>query len=94
MTQPKLCWRETEETVEELNLVLRGWANYFRLGAVSQAYRAVDNHTRYRLRQWLCAKHKTHGQGRNRFPNENLYGKLGLFCMGEFSTNLPWARAK
>ena len=27
MTQAKLCWRETEEVVGELNLVLRGWAN-------------------------------------------------------------------
>jgi RNA-directed DNA polymerase len=94
ITQPKLCWRETEEVVGELNLVLRGWANYFRLGAVSKAYRAVDSHARYRLRQWLCGKHKVYGQGRNRFPDEHLYGKLGLFCLSEFSTNLPWARAK
>jgi len=94
MTQPKLCWRETEEVVGELNLVLRGWANYFRLGAVSKAYRAADSHARYRVRQWLCCKHKAYGQGRNRFPNEYLYGKLGLFSLSEFSTNLPWARAK
>ncbi|MHB1857975.1 MAG: group II intron maturase-specific domain-containing protein [Acidobacteriaceae bacterium] len=33
-------------------------ANYFRLGPVSKAYRAVDRHARKRLRQWLCAKHK------------------------------------
>ena len=93
MTQAKLCWRETEEVVGELNLVLRGWANYFRLGAVTKAYRAVDGHARYRLRQWLCCKHKAYGQGRNRFPDEYLYGKLGLFCLSEFSTNLPWAKA-
>jgi len=55
MTQAKQCWRETQEVVGELNLVLRGWANYFRLGAVSKAYRAVDGHVRYRLRQWLCS---------------------------------------
>jgi len=35
-----------------------GWANYFCLGPVSQAYSAVDFHARRRLRRWLCDKHK------------------------------------
>src|ERR1700752_2103373 len=47
MTQHKWCWRETEELVRELNLVLKGWGNYFQLGAVSKTYRALDIHTRY-----------------------------------------------
>ena len=93
MTQPKWCWKETEELVGELNLVLRGWGNYFQLGAVSKAYRVVDNHTRYRLRQWLCHKHKVGGQGRNRFKDEYLYQKLGLLHLERFSTTLPWAKA-
>lgn len=93
MTQHKWCWRETEELVGELNLVLRGWGNYFQLGAVSKAYRAVDCHTRYRLRQWLCQKHKVRGYGRTRFKDEYLYEKLGLFHLARFSTTLPWAKA-
>jgi RNA-directed DNA polymerase len=70
---------ETEELVGELNLVLKGWGNYFRLGSVSKAYRAVDGHARHRLRQWLCHKHKVKGHDRNRFKDEYLYQKLGLF---------------
>jgi RNA-directed DNA polymerase len=58
MTQRKRCWKETEELVGELNLVVKDWGNYFRLGSVSKAYRVVDSHTRHRLRQWLCHKHK------------------------------------
>ena len=93
MTQRKWCWKETEALVGELNLVVKGWGNYFRLGSVSKAYRAVDGHTRQRLRQWLCHKHKVQGQGRKRFKDEYLYQKLGLFRLEGFSTNLPWAKA-
>ena len=93
MTQRKWCWKETEALVGELNLVVKGWGNYFRLGSVSKAYRAVDGHTRHRLRQWLCHKHKVQEQGRKRFKDEYLYQKLGLFRLERFSTNLPWAKA-
>src|SRR5216683_5530964 len=42
--------------VAQLNRTMIGWANYFCLGPVSKAYRAVDRHARKRLRQWLCVK--------------------------------------
>ena len=49
---------DQEMVVAKLNRTMIGWANYFCLGPVSKAYRAVDQHARKRLRQWLCAKHK------------------------------------
>jgi hypothetical protein len=94
MTERKWCWKETQELVGALNLVVKGWGNYFRLGSVSKAYRAVDGHVRYRLRRWLCHKHKVKGQGRNCFRDEYLYQKLGLFRLARFGANLPWATAK
>jgi hypothetical protein len=42
----------------------------------------------------LCHKHKVKGQGRNRFNDEYLHEKLGLFRLMRFSTNLSWAKAK
>jgi RNA-directed DNA polymerase len=54
-------------------------SNYFRLGTVSKAYRTVDSHLRYRVRQWLCVKFKVRGQGTARFPDQHLYRKLGLY---------------
>jgi hypothetical protein len=45
------------ELIGKLNRVLKGWANYFRLGKVSQAYRAVDQHVWKRLYQWFRRKH-------------------------------------
>ena len=43
----RLLWDATA-MVHALNRKLVGWSNYFCLGPVSSAYRAVDQHTRYR----------------------------------------------
>ena len=68
-----------EQQVVQLNQKLRGWNNYFRVGTVSRAYNVVNQHVTYRLRQWLCAKHKVRGPGYSRFPDRYLYQSLGLY---------------
>jgi RNA-directed DNA polymerase len=79
--------------VTDLNRMLVGWANYFRLGPVSQAYRAIDQHARRRLRRWLCAKHKVQGQGTARFPDAYLYQVLHLAELARRTRTFPWAKA-
>src|SRR6476646_9320124 len=69
---------DVEELVGRLNKKLDGWANYFWLGQVSKAYRAVDSHARRRLRHWLCRKHRVGGRGTSRFPDAYLHQTLGL----------------
>ena len=76
-----------------LNRLLLGWANYFSLGSVSTAYRAVDTHARERLRQWLRGKHQQPGSGYTRWPNEYLYQTLGLVRLEGRTANLPCAKA-
>jgi len=78
LTRRVTCGRETSEQVARLNRLLAGWANYFRAGNVSPAYRKVDLHVRQRLRRWLCVKHKYPAGGYTRFPDQYLVQELGL----------------
>jgi RNA-directed DNA polymerase len=80
-----------EALVARLNREIIGWANYFCLGPVSKAYRAVERHTRRRLRQWLCAKHKVPGVGTKRYPDDTLHEEFGLVRLAERTASLPWA---
>ena len=93
LTSRQMTWMSAEDVVERLNRLLTGWGNYFHLGPVSKAYRAIDAHTRHRLRWWLCRKHKMGGQGTSRFPDEFLISDLGLVRLSATTRNLPWAKA-
>ena len=79
--------------VEKLNRAMLGWANYFQLGQVSPAYRAVDAHATKRLRQWLCRKHKVEAGKHVRFPDERLRDDLGLAHLCQRTASFSWAKA-
>jgi hypothetical protein len=91
MTGRRWTLKDAADRVTALNRKLIGWSNYFCLGPVSKAYRAVDRHVAHRLRQWLCAKHKVPGQGTSRFPDEYLHEQLGLVRLSVRTRNFPWA---
>jgi hypothetical protein len=93
MTRREFYWKPVGQMVEDLNRTLRGWGNYFSLGAVSRAYRAVDNHTRHRLRQWLNGKHRSQGVHPVRQPAGYLHQKLGLLRLEKTTDNVSWAKA-
>ena len=81
------------QMVEHLNRVMTGWANYYGLGQVSPAYRAIDCHAVRRLRQWLCRRHKVRSGGTVRFTDERLRQDYGLTCLGSRTKSFPWAKA-
>jgi len=82
MTGRRWVLLPVEDQVARLNRLLTGWSNYFSLGSVSAAYRAVDYHARERLRQWLCRKHGVDSRGPILFPYQHLYEVLGLVRLG------------
>jgi hypothetical protein len=78
LTSRRWLLLEPRERVGRLNRTLIVWANYFSLGSVSSAYRAVALHARGRLRWWLCNKNKQPGRETARLPDSHLYVTLGL----------------
>ena len=78
--------------VTKLNQMMDGWANYFCLGPVSKAYRAVDRHARKRLRQWLCAKHKAPWPATGKFSDASLHDRFGLVRLTGRTRSFSWAK--
>ena len=93
LTSRRWVLLEADRVVQRLNRLLAGWSNYFRLGPVSKAYKAVDKHTSSRLRRWLCCKHKQPGKGTARYPDTYLYQSLGLIRLQVRTRSFPWAKA-
>jgi len=92
MTSVRTLLKEAQVLVAELNRLLVGWANYFCLGPVSKAYRAVDAHVATRLRRWLCRKHKVASDGYSRYPDRSLTA-LGLVRLPMLRNNYLRAKA-
>ena len=84
---------EPEEVVVTLNRMMIGWANYFRLGPVSKAYRAIERHARRRFRQWLCRKHQVRWPAIRRFPDRYIDRQLGLVQLSQRTASFSWAKS-
>ena len=92
VTRRNSTQQDAKTVVGTLNRKLAGWSNYFCLGPVSKAYRAIDQHTTRRLRQWLRAKHKVKGPGTVRFSDTILHNEFGLVRLSQRTASLPWAK--
>ena len=67
------------EVVREVNPMLRGWVNYFRIAHSARAFGRVREYALCRLRRFLRRRQTRHGYGWKNVPNEFFYGTLGLY---------------
>src|SRR5215475_5229522 len=80
LTDRSGTWQDTTKLVAKLNRMLRGWANYFQVGSVSKAYRAVDSYTAVRLRGWLRFKHKVRRRRAGPIHSRTFTGTSGSYA--------------
>ena len=77
------------EVRDRLNMILRGWSNYFSHGTTVFANAAVDNYVYDRVRNLLRRRHKIGSRGGTIFPGTTVFGELGVFRLRRLSRRLP-----
>jgi len=92
-TRLQCTQQDAQAVVKTINRKLSGWSNYFCLGPVSKAYRAIDQHTTRRLRRWLSAKHKVRAGRIRRYSDDILHAEYGLIKLTQRTANFSWAKA-
>lgn len=93
LTDRATTWQEATMLVGKLNRSLRGWANYFQVGTVNKADRAIDSYTAARLGRWLRNKHKVRRRGEGSYPPSYLYETMGLVRLTRIGRDHSWAKA-
>jgi group II intron reverse transcriptase/maturase len=77
ITERKRLSNTPDEVIKFLNMVIRGWRNYFRIGNCALKFQQLDRYIRYRLEQWIRAKLGSRGQW-NEIAFRALITQLGL----------------
>ena len=70
-----------KELIAQVNRVLAGWVQYFRVGNASRAFSEIRDDVERKVRTLLTRRKRRqkHSVGWRRWSNEYLYGVLGLF---------------
>jgi RNA-directed DNA polymerase len=67
------------KVIDEINPILRGWVNYFRVGHSNRCFSMVKHWVEKKIRRHLMRSRQRSGMGWKRWSREWIYGALGLF---------------
>jgi len=75
--------------IEELNPVIRGWVNYFRIGNSAKKFGKIRLYVADRVRKFMRRRREKSGYGYKEYPEKCLYRDLGLYR----DYRLSWTKA-
>jgi group II intron reverse transcriptase/maturase len=88
ITNPKRPVK-VEEIVKQLNPVVRGWVNYFRIANSSKKFGKIKLYAAKKVRKFMRRRRNKAGYGYKEYPDEYLYKELGLYR----DYSLSWMKA-
>jgi len=80
---------KVEQIIKELNPVLRGWVNYFRIANSSRKFSKIRLYGASKVRKFMRRRRNKSGYGYKDYPDDYLYKRLGLYR----DYRLSWAKA-
>jgi RNA-directed DNA polymerase len=67
------------KVIEEINPILRGWTNYFRVGHSNRCFSMVKHWVEKKVRRHMMRSRQRSGVGWKRWSSKWIYATLGLF---------------
>jgi group II intron reverse transcriptase/maturase len=80
---------KVEQVIKELNPVVRGWVNYFRIANSSRKFGKIKWYIANKVRKFMRRRREESGYGYKEYPEEHLYKRLGLYA----DYRLSWTKA-
>ncbi len=80
---------KVEQIIKDLNPVLSGWVNYFRIANSSKQFGKIRQYSVQRVRKFMCRHSSRSGYGYKQFTNAYLHERLGLYN----DYRLSWTKA-
>jgi len=68
-----------EEVIQDINPVIRGWVNYFRIGNSSASFNEIRHYIVQKVMRYIRRKQLKRGFGWKTWTSDVLYGQYGLF---------------
>jgi len=78
ITNPKRTLK-VEMIVRELNPVLRGWVNYFRIGHSAARFKKLRYYAGWKVRKYMSRRRNKHWTGWKRWSDRLLCKRMGLY---------------